>query len=384
MLKGRQLPSFFCSHNSLIGSFTNMTISSTRRKQNRFRTLLKMSIFCTYLMILAGAVVRMTGSGMSCPDWPKCFGSYIPPTNISELPDDYKEHYIGVLKAKNEKLARMIRPLGWDELATRISEDPTIYQETDFNWQRIWIEYVNRLSGVLLGVFLIAAFLSSLIYWEKNRSIPLLVLGIIIVTGFQGWMGSVVVSTNLLSGVLTAHMLLPFLVIAGLVYLYVKTAFGMRAMATVNLHNTMRYALVVLIGLTLIQVLLGTQVRQQIDVISKSLNHAQRELWVAQLDWIFTVHRFFSLLILLGNAWLCYQIFKYLHHYNAVFRTAIYLAVFVGIATISGIVMAYFSVPSWAQPLHLFLSCLIFGAQVYLYSAFGRKTQIRTSAMTAS
>jgi cytochrome c oxidase assembly protein subunit 15 len=178
-------------------------------------------------------------------------------------------------------------------------------------------------------------------------------------------------------------MLLAFLVIAGLVYLYVKTAPGLRVMATLRLDNTMRYALFILIIITLVQVLLGTQVRQQIDVIAKSFEHDQRELWVSNLDWIFKVHRSFSLLLVFGNGWLCYQIFKYLHHYNAVFRTAIYLAIFVGITTISGIIMAYFSVPSWAQPMHLFLSCLIFGAQVYLYSAFGRKTQIRTASMIA-
>lgn len=318
---------------------------------------------------------------MGCPDWPKCFGSYIPPTHVSELPEDYKEHYIEVRKTKNQKLAKMIRPLGLTELADHISHDPGVYEETDFVWQRTWIEYVNRLSGALLGVFLLAAFFASLVYWKKKRSIPLLVLGIVIATGFQGWMGSVVVSTNLLPGILTAHMLLAFLVIAGLVYLYVKTAPGIRTMASLNIGNTMRYALAVLIGLTLIQVLLGTQVRQQIDIIARSLDHTHRELWVGQLDWVFKLHRSFSLLIIIGNAWLCYQIFKYLHHYNAVFRTAIYLAVFVGIAAISGVIMAYFSVPSWAQPTHLFLSCLVFGAQIYLYSAFGRKTRIQTGSM---
>lgn len=275
----------------------------------------------------------------------------------------------------------MIRPLGFEKLADHISHDPSVYEETEFVWQRTWIEYINRLSGALLGILLIATFFSSLFYWQKNRSIPLLVFGIIITTGFQGWMGSVVVSTNLLPGVLTAHMLLAFLVIAGLVYLYVKTAPGIRTMASLNIGNTMRYALAALLIFTLIQVVLGTQVRQQIDIIARSLEHSQRDIWISQLDWIFQVHRSFSILILIGNAWLCYQIFRYLHHYNAVFRTAIYLAVFVGITTLSGIVMAYFAVPSWAQPMHLFFSCLIFGAQVYLYSAFGRRTHIRTSAM---
>jgi cytochrome c oxidase assembly protein subunit 15 len=361
-----------------------MVIPELRKKQVLFRRLLKASIFCTYLVILAGAVVRTTGSGMGCPDWPKCFGSYIPPTDIGQLPTDYKEHYIDVRKAKNEKLAGMIRQLGLEKLATQISEDPSIYEETDFVWQRTLIEYVNRLAGATLGVFLLAAFLASLNYWEKRRKIPLILLSVVVITGFQGWLGSVVVSTNLLPAVLTVHMLLAFLVIAGLVYLYVKSAPGIRISASFGISNTTRYALGALIVFSLIQVLLGTQVRQQIDVIAKGFDMQQRDLWISQLNWIFKAHRSFSFLLLIGNSWLCYQIFKYLHHYFAVFRVAIYLAVFVGITTISGIVMAYFNVPAAAQPIHLFFSCLIFGAQAYLFVALGRKIQIRTVSMTTA
>ena len=116
-----------------------------------FLTTAKTALILVYLVILAGALVRMTGSGMGCPDWPKCFGYYIPPREQKELeftPNKaYDEGQViikdeGLLVAKSDFVA-----------STSFSEtDWEAYTKHDyaiFNPAHTWIEYINRLLGAL-------------------------------------------------------------------------------------------------------------------------------------------------------------------------------------------------------------------------------------------
>src|SRR6185295_1965554 len=110
-----------------------------------FHRLTILALLAVYILILVGGIVRSTGSGMGCPDWPTCFGRFIPPTSVSQLPDDYKEQYAAYRNKKNEKFARYLSLIGLDNTAQQILSDKSILVEADFNPSKTWIEYFNRL-----------------------------------------------------------------------------------------------------------------------------------------------------------------------------------------------------------------------------------------------
>lgn len=61
----------------------NKSLSSSSIK--RFRNLLVAAAIMTFLLIVMGGIVRVTGSGLGCPDWPKCFGKWIPPLRTDAI-----------------------------------------------------------------------------------------------------------------------------------------------------------------------------------------------------------------------------------------------------------------------------------------------------------
>ncbi|RZJ58516.1 MAG: heme A synthase [Hymenobacter sp.] len=347
----------------------------------RFRFWSVLTVVSIYILILVGGIVRATGSGMGCPDWPKCFGQWVPPTNIKELPADYKQVYTAQRVAKNQKLARTLASLGFKQVAGDIFAHPTQYIETEFNATKTWIEYINRLVGALIGIFVFVTAVVALPYWRRDPPVFWLAVGGWLLTGIQGWLGSLVVSTNLLPVMVTIHMGLALLIVAMLLYAADRAQREPMA-ATVYAYEAnlapraapapsgLQMLLWLLLLATFTQIILGTQVREQVDHISAAAGYTQRESWVSQLGSVFKVHRSMSILVILLNGYAAYLLWPVAT--RRVQRLVIAILGIVALEVAVGIILAYLALPALMQPVHLTLATLLFGAQFLTLVAWHR------------
>ena len=349
----------------------------------RFRSFGILTVVAVYLLILVGGVVRSTGSGMGCPDWPKCFGQWVPPTEASQLPANYKEVYTAQRVAKNQKLALMLQKMGFAQVAGSIFAHPTQYIETDFNPVKTWIEYVNRLLGALIGVFVFLTVVFALPYWRRDRVVFWLALASFLLTGVQGYLGSLVVSTNLLPVMVTVHMALALVIVALLLYAVNRAQEGGRlassasaALAPQELQPTNRPALSLQLWLwaalllTFWQIVLGTQVREQVDIVSATADYLGRETWVTKLGSVFSLHRTMSAAVLLVNVYVGYELWQ-LGRPRLQRLVAGTLGI-IGLEILAGIVLASFALPPAVQPVHLTLATVLFGVQFLTLLAVGQ------------
>jgi heme a synthase len=299
-----------------------------------FRKLGLWTVGIVYFLILVGGIVRATGSGMGCPDWPKCFGMWVPPTEVSQLPLNYQEIFGAKLKG-----------------------------EVEFNAVKTWIEYINRLLGVLTGLFIFGTLIASIPYLKKDKAIFWLSFLTFLLVGFQGWLGSKVVSTELHPVMVTAHMLLAIVIVFILLYAVARSYNGVVNVEKINQKSSLSNWLIAIILLTTIQVVLGTQVREAIDSISKLLGETYRNQWIENLGTSFLIHRSYSLVILGLHLYLIYQLRKESESKGIINQFTNWLIILVIIEILTGIIMAYFAIPAFAQPIHLTLATVGLGLQ---------------------
>ncbi len=337
---------------------------------NSFRRISLITVIAVYFLILIGGVVRSTGSGMGCPDWPKCFGSWIPPTSVNQLPNDYQAIYLEKRLEKNEEFVSMLQSLGFSEKAQEIKKDKLILVEQEFNAVKTWIEYINRLIGAVIGILVILTLYKSLPLWNSDKTIPVLAGFNLLLVLFQGWIGSIVVSTNLLQWMITLHMMLALLIVCLLLYIFYRSRkLVYRTMLTTEKPTRLFFILGLGFLMMIVQIVLGTQVREEIDKIAFEYGNMMREQWIENLGLGFIIHRSFSILLLAIHLLFISKVYKYTVRNTNLFQWSQILLFIILLEIVSGVGMAYFGIPAFLQPVHLLLGSLIVGIQflVLLY-----------------
>ena len=190
------------------------------------------STILSYLLIFVGGLVRVSGSGLGCPDWPKCFGRWIPPTNIDQIP---------------------------------IHIDPTA-----FNIVLAWIEYGNRMLGVVVGFSIIIMTFIAVLYFRNNSKILYSALLSLFLVGANGGLGAIVVSSVLNPFIVSLHMILALFLVSVLSYGTIESykLLNPIKLSNILLSKKISISLIALWSLIVVEILLGTGIRTNIELIA--------------------------------------------------------------------------------------------------------------------
>ncbi len=330
--------------------------------KKHFPRIVKITLITVYLIFLAGAVVRMTGSGMGCPDWPKCFGYYIPPTSEEQITwQANKEFKQGIIIVKDEVLF-----VAESDLTTGTSFNPknwskyTKHDYAKFNKYHTWTEYINRLVSVVAGFVFLFLLYGAFQFRKENKTITIISFVAFSLMLFEAWLGKTVVDTNLKPTIITIHMVIGLVIVALLLYLrFIVTEKN----NTYKFDSLFNRLLIFSVVFSLIQIAMGTQVRQFIDEQVKQFGFDNKQYSLMNPSFKFYFHRSFTIAIVLVNLGMFYlnQV------KNLGFKLVNWIVFLIFLETITGILMYYAEFPLGTQAVHLLAGAILFGLQFYLW-----------------
>ena len=134
------------------------------------------SLIAAILIIVGGGIVRVTGSGLGCPDWPTCIDGSLGPT--AEM------GWHGIIEFGNRLLTGALCAIvGWVIIAARLQRDQAP-EVTRWAWMQFWLVVLNAVIGgitvwVKLNPYVVAAhFLAATlllttaaITWDKTQNL---------------------------------------------------------------------------------------------------------------------------------------------------------------------------------------------------------------------
>ncbi len=302
-----------------------------------FRRLAFVSTIATFVLIFVGGLVRVAGAGLGCPDWPRCFGRWIPPLSESDIP-------AGISTA-------------------------------GFNVTLTWIEYVNRLMGVSLGLLLLATAILAIAFYRHTPRVLYPTLASVVLVIFQGWLGSVVVSTNLKPIIITLHMVLALVIVSLLIYATLESYYlTNRAVSGQGAYPAKASRWVGgLWILAIVQVILGTEVRSGAETAARSFPLWSSLKWLGEVGAAYHLHMTIGVLLCVATLFVAYSIFKLSEKPTLMVRWCLWsLIILVIFQVIFGITFMVSGLTALLQLFHLWGASLYIGFTLVLVSALSK------------
>lgn len=297
----------------------------------QFRKVALAAAIATYLLILMGGLVRVSGAGLGCPDWPTCFGRWIPPTSIDQLPSEI---------------------------------DPE-----QFNFRLAWTEYINRLLGMIVGLLIAYTAILALRQYRRTPRILYPSIAAAVLVAVEGWQGSQVVLSDLKPIIVSAHMVLALIIVCLLTYVaHLSHMLESDASSSYSLPRSSRNLLAGLGGLTILQVALGIHLRERLEIIATGFSSLTEQEWLARVGMPNHIHMFIGMLLAVST-W--YVMLRVLRTSSAraiiVTKSAQGLMLIATLQILAGLSFIPLGRVPFVQLLHMWLPTLYIGTLLLLW-----------------
>ena len=300
------------------------------KKYFRFSVL---SIVFTYLLIFIGGLVRVAGAGMGCPDWPKCFDRWIPPTSITQLPDHI---------------------------------DPE-----KFNLVLAWVEYINRLSGAFVGFIILVSCVYAILHFKNNKRVSFSISFALFFTLVEGWLGSKLIDTVLDPITITLHLLLALIIIGLIIYSSIHAYYVIKG----NFEKDsvypyhIKYIILGIFACIVIEIIIGTEIRGGLDISRKDNPLIDGVILLKMLGPFKYIHTVLGVALLGLVLYLRKLIYD--NNYNPS-EYMIYavnsMLILIGAQIVLGETLVFFDVKPIVQLFHMWFSSLLLGLSIVQYT----------------
>lgn len=326
------------------------------------------------MLFVLGGLVRATGSGMGCPDWPKCFGEYIPPTSAEHLPENYKEIFLEERLTKAERFASLLLKFGMEEKAEKLLSYEKLREAHDFSMAKAYTEYINRLWGALTGLVVLLTFIASFSYLKENKRVTLYtILGFLFVM-LNALLGAVVVNANLFGGLVTIHFLAAFAAVSFFMMARFRIVELKMPKEVSPQIKALAYSMMILIS---VQLFFGTQVRESYDNM-ESNGIALTVDTIHLLGSSFNIHRTLAIAALILGILQYYRVNQQFRENKELRKLSLYIAAAIIAQVAFGSVIVMTDLSAFSKLFHISIGAALFIIQFYICRLVsGAKTEVK-------